>query len=61
MTTNTERLILRPWREADLEPFATLNADPHVMEHFPSTLSREESDALAHSISSKLQEQGWGL
>ncbi len=24
----TKRLILRPWREEDLEPFAQLNADP---------------------------------
>ena len=40
----TYRLILRPWEERDLEPFAALNADPRVMEHFPSVLSRTESD-----------------
>lgn len=57
----TERLILRPWRESDLEPFARLNADPRVMEYFPSVLSRKESDDLASRISSKLEEQGWGL
>jgi RimJ/RimL family protein N-acetyltransferase len=28
----TKRLLLRPWRDADLEPFAELNADPRVME-----------------------------
>ena len=28
----TERLLLRRWREADREPFAALNADPRVME-----------------------------
>ncbi len=27
----TERLLLRPWRDDDLEPFAALNADPDVM------------------------------
>ena len=34
-TIKTERLILRPWREEDLESFARLNADPRVMEFFP--------------------------
>lgn len=57
----TNRLILRPWQEDDLEPFARLNADPHVMELFPSTLNRMESDDLAKRISINLQEQGWGL
>jgi N-carbamoylputrescine amidase len=33
----TPRLILRDWREEDLEPFAALNADPEVMRYFPST------------------------
>jgi RimJ/RimL family protein N-acetyltransferase len=42
----TPRLILRPWREADREPFARMNADPRVMEFFPSILTREESDAI---------------
>jgi 3-dehydroquinate dehydratase / shikimate dehydrogenase len=57
----TNRLILRPWRKEDLEPFAHLNADAKVMEYFPSTLSHKESDDLANRISSKLEEQGWGL
>jgi RimJ/RimL family protein N-acetyltransferase len=42
----TPRLILRPWRDADRDPFARMNADPRVMEFFPACLSREESDAL---------------
>jgi ribosomal-protein-alanine N-acetyltransferase len=41
----TERLRLRAWRDEDRAPFAALNADPVVMEHFPGVLSREESDA----------------
>ncbi len=28
----TERVILRDWEERDLEPFAAMCADPHVME-----------------------------
>ncbi len=57
----TKRLTLRPWEKEDLEPFAKLNADPRVMQHFPATLSRKESDQLARRISTKLQKQGWGL
>ena len=39
---DTERLHLRRWRFFDRPPFAALNADPEVMEHFPSTLTEEE-------------------
>lgn len=57
----TERLLLRPWRQEDREPFAALNADPAVMEHFPSTLARGESDALAARIDGDLRRRGYGL
>ena len=57
----TERLLLRGWREADLAPFAALNADPEVMRYFPALLSRHESDALAERISASLAERTWGL
>ena len=57
----TERLRLRRWRTSDLEPFAALNADPRVMEHFPSTLSREESDAYAARIIAQGDALGFGL
>jgi RimJ/RimL family protein N-acetyltransferase len=57
----TERLVLRQWRETDLEPFAELNADPEAMRHFPSRLTREQSDTLARDISYMIEKQGWGL
>jgi RimJ/RimL family protein N-acetyltransferase len=57
----TERLILRGWREADREPFAALNADPAVMEHFQGTMSREASDAFVDRIQAHWKEAGWGL
>ena len=44
---NTERLHLRQCRMADREPFAALNANPKVMEFFPSPLNRAASDAMA--------------
>jgi RimJ/RimL family protein N-acetyltransferase len=57
----TERLLLRGWREADLAHFAALNADPRVMAHFPSTLSRAESDAFVRRIQAHFAEHGFGL
>jgi len=57
----TERLRLRQWRDGDLAPFAALNADPGVMEHFPAPLSREESDALAARLRDAMASRGWGL
>ena len=35
---------------SDRKPFAALNADPRVMEHFTAPLSRHESDTLADRI-----------
>lgn len=58
---HTQRLILRPWRESDLEPFAAMNADPRVMEYFPSPLNREESDKMVMRMQRKIEEQGWGF
>jgi RimJ/RimL family protein N-acetyltransferase len=57
----TERLLLRPWRDEDRAPFAALNADPVVMEHFPSTMTRERSDAFVDFNIATIAERGWGL
>ena len=57
----TERLLLRPWRAGDREPFATLNDDPAVMKHFPTHLTRSQSDAMVERISTFLDDHGWGL
>ena len=57
----TERLRLRGWVDADREPFAALNADPVVMEHFAAPLSRAESDAFVERTLATFAAQGWGL
>lgn len=61
VTLETDRLRLRPWRDADREPFAALNADPVVMEHFPAPLERAASDAFVDRIVNHFDTQGWGL
>jgi ribosomal-protein-alanine N-acetyltransferase len=57
----TERLRLRRWSDDDLEPFAALNADPVVMEHFPAPLTRAESDDLVARIESTFEDEEVGL
>lgn len=55
------RLILRGWRESDLEPWAALNADPEVMRHFPGVHTRLESDAMAAGNQDHIDRHGFGL
>jgi len=60
-TIKTERLILRPWKEEDLESLSRLNADPRVMEFFPGLLTREESAARLECYAKHILNHGWGL
>jgi RimJ/RimL family protein N-acetyltransferase len=57
----TSRLLLRLWRDDDLPAFAALNADPEVMEHFPKTLDRGESDSRVAQIREHFARHGFGL
>ena len=57
----TGRLILRGFTDADREPFAAMNGDPVVMEHYPSTLNRAASDALLDRIRDRWAADGHGL
>jgi RimJ/RimL family protein N-acetyltransferase len=54
-------LLLRHWRPDDRAPFAAMNADPEVMEHFPGLMSRGESDAWAERAEAELASHGYGL
>lgn len=57
---NTGRLVLRPWRERDIEPYTALCADPEVMRYFPWTMDREESEASMARYRAHFAEHGWG-
>lgn len=56
----TERLVLRRWRDSDLEPWAAMNADPEVREHLGDLLSREQSDASVARFESDFDRRGYG-
>jgi RimJ/RimL family protein N-acetyltransferase len=57
----TQRLVLRPWRDEDLAPFAAMNADPRVMEFFPQTYSPAESAEGLGRIRAHFAAHGFGL
>ena len=57
----TSRLILRPWQEEDLEPFARLNADQRATQYLLHRLSRAQSDALVARICAHFERVGFGL
>jgi len=56
-----QRIELRQWTNADLEPFAEMNRDPEVMRYFPGLLTRAESDASVERLRRGIDERGWGL
>ncbi|MCX4821362.1 GNAT family N-acetyltransferase [Streptomyces sp. NBC_01142] len=56
----TDRLMLRRWRESDLEPWAAMNADPEVREHLGDLLTPEQSEASVALMQSEFDERGYG-
>jgi RimJ/RimL family protein N-acetyltransferase len=56
----TARLWMRRWRPEDIEPFAAMNADPAVMEHFPATLSHQETAGLVSRAEEHFEKHGYG-
>ena len=44
MRVETERLLLREWRDSDRDAFAAIVGDPHTMRFYTATRSREEAD-----------------
>ncbi|MEV6209908.1 GNAT family N-acetyltransferase [Kitasatospora sp. NPDC051914] len=56
----TERLLLRPWRESDLAPWAAMNADPEVREHLGELLTREQCEAGVAAFRADTERRGYG-
>jgi RimJ/RimL family protein N-acetyltransferase len=61
VTLETDRLIMRQWRDEDYAPFAAMVVDPDVMWYFPCTLSREESDERVNFYRALIDKDCWGL
>jgi RimJ/RimL family protein N-acetyltransferase len=57
----TERLILREWRDSDRQPFRELNADPRVMEFMPALLAPQASDEMMDRIQQSFHVHSFGL
>lgn len=57
----TDRLILRPWREEDILPFSEINRDREVMEYLPKCLSSEETGQFYNRIVAEHNVYGYGL
>jgi RimJ/RimL family protein N-acetyltransferase len=54
-------IVLRQWRDEDLEPFAVMNADAEVMQFFPKHLTTEESKGALLRFRTGIDQRGWGL
>ena len=59
--TETERLIIRNWRETDRDLAYEINSDEAVMEFFPFRRNRAEADAFFDRVQSMIAETGLGL
>lgn len=57
----TERLILRAFRDEDREAFAALNADPRVGDWLGGVSDRVQSDAMIDRINAHIAQHGFGL
>lgn len=57
----TDRLILRRWRAADLAPFAAINADPEVMRFFPDLLPEAQTETMISRIQAHFAAHGFGF
>lgn len=57
----TERLLLRQWRDDDVLPFARMNADPQVMEFFPSPVTAEQTAEMVGRQQALLEAGAPGL
>ncbi len=57
----TERLLLRGWREADLDPYADLAADPEVNRFLGDPMDREQAWRSIATFIGHWQLRGYGL
>lgn len=57
----TERLILRAFREEDRAPFAAINGDPRVSDWLGGPISVDQSNATLDRINAHIAAHGYGF
>ncbi len=57
----TPRVLLRQWKDGDLDQWVAMNADAEVRQHFPSVNTPELSLAEAMRIRAGIDQRGWGM
>ncbi|MCB9062064.1 MAG: GNAT family N-acetyltransferase [Halobacteriovoraceae bacterium] len=57
----TERLILRQWKNSDRDIFAQINADPEMMKFFPSTYDKNKSDNFIDKTIELIKKNNYGF
>lgn len=60
LALETPRLLLRGWRDGDVEPWIQTNLDPRVTEFFARSYTREQSAESAASHREQLTRNGYG-
>lgn len=57
----TPRLLLRPWRDEDLDAFAAINGDPRVHDWLGGPISREQTAAMMDRVNDHIARHGFGF
>ncbi|MCK0911672.1 GNAT family N-acetyltransferase [Acinetobacter pittii] len=57
----TERLILRQWKDSDKLPFIEMGMDHDVMKYLPNFLDEEQSVKLIQMASEIINKNEWGI
>ncbi len=60
-TVLTERLVLRGWKAADLDPYAAMNADPETMRYLDGTFDRAGTERLVTHLIGMWAIRGHGM
>jgi ribosomal-protein-alanine N-acetyltransferase len=60
-TIETERLVLRPFRQDDLDDLFAILGDAETMRFYPRPYTREEVEGWIRRNLERFEESGWGL
>lgn len=57
----TDRLVLRQWKESDYPYFINMGLDQIVMEYFPTLWTKDESLKFIYKVKGIIEKNGWGF